>query len=52
MSNSWEVPDFDLITLPAKMYIDYVRVYQREGVGSEGTTCDPSGYPTADYINK
>ena len=33
------------------MYIDYVRVYQRDDV-SEGTSCDPSHHPTADYINR
>ena len=52
MSDSWEQPDFDEIQFPAKMYIDYVRVYQREDVGQHGITCDPPNYPTADYINK
>ena len=33
------------------MYVEYVRVYQREGV-KNGVTCDPTNYPTADYIQK
>ena len=33
------------------MYIDYIRVYQRDDV-DEGTTCDPSSHPTMDYISK
>jgi hypothetical protein len=36
---------------PSEMYIDYVRVYQREGI-SNGLTCDPPNRPTANYINK
>jgi hypothetical protein len=36
---------------PAKMYIDYVRVYQKDGL-QHGVGCDPSSRPTADYINK
>jgi hypothetical protein len=33
------------------MFIDYVRVYQRDGV-KNGVTCDPPSRPTADYIAK
>ncbi|KAJ7432331.1 glycoside hydrolase family 16 protein [Mycena latifolia] len=33
------------------MRVDYVRVYQREGV-ADGATCDPPKYPTAAYIEK
>ncbi|KAF7309839.1 Beta-glucan synthesis-associated [Mycena indigotica] len=51
MSPGFQAQDFQHMTFPNKMYIDYVRVYQREGV-SEGNTCNPSKYPTADYINK
>lgn len=32
------------------MFVDYVRVYQREGVTNTG--CNPKSYPTSDYINK
>lgn len=51
MSTSWEAPDFSELVFPSKMYIDYVRVYQREDVGQDGATCNPPGYPTTDYIN-
>ncbi|EJD00925.1 glycoside hydrolase family 16 protein [Fomitiporia mediterranea MF3/22] len=49
LSTSFTTVDLDKLVFPSKMYIDYVRVYQREGV-SEGVTCDPSHHPTADYI--
>ncbi|KAF8249852.1 beta-glucan synthesis-associated [Wilcoxina mikolae CBS 423.85] len=32
------------------MYIDYVRIYQKEG--EESITCDPPGYDTTEYIDK
>lgn len=32
------------------MYIDYVRVYQRDD--APGVGCSPEDYPTEDYINK
>ncbi|KAJ6557272.1 glycoside hydrolase family 16 protein [Mycena vulgaris] len=49
MSPSFQAQDFMHMTFPNQMLVDYVRVYQREGV-SEGATCNPSKYPTADYI--
>ena len=33
------------------MFVDYVRIYQREGVNN-GMTCDPPNRPTANYINQ
>lgn len=36
---------------PSKMYVDYIRVYQRSDV-SDGVGCNPSSRPTTDYINK
>ncbi|KAH9841904.1 glycoside hydrolase family 16 protein [Rhodofomes roseus] len=51
MSPSFQAQDWMHLEFPSKMYIDYVRVYQRSDV-SDGTTCDPPNYPTADYINK
>ena len=36
---------------PAKMYIDYIRIYQRSGL-SESIGCDPTSHPTTDYIKK
>lgn len=47
MSNGFQTVDFSHLTWPAKMLIDYVRVYQRSD-GRMG--CDPSDRPTADYI--
>lgn len=38
------------LQFPSQMYIDYVRVYQRDD--SPGTGCDPADHPTADYIAK
>ncbi|TDL19853.1 glycoside hydrolase family 16 protein [Rickenella mellea] len=51
MSTNFEAPDFNNLKFPAKMYIDYIRVYQRDDV-KDGTTCDPPNYPTSDYINR
>ncbi|KII86911.1 glycoside hydrolase family 16 protein [Plicaturopsis crispa FD-325 SS-3] len=50
LSPSFQAQDFKHLVFPSKMYIDYVRVYQREGV-KEGVTCNPSAHPTTDYIN-
>ena len=38
------------LVFPAKMYIDYIRVYQRDD--APGIGCSPDDYPTEDYINK
>jgi len=51
MSPSFEAQDFEHLVFPSHMYIDYIRVYQRPDV-KDGYTCDPSGYPTADYIQR
>ncbi|KAJ7712456.1 glycoside hydrolase family 16 protein [Mycena metata] len=50
MSPGFQHQDFMHMTFPNKMYIDYVRVYQREDVAN-GVGCNPPNYPTADYIN-
>ena len=45
--------DFQHLTFPVSMYIDYVRVYQRDELISESSySCDPSSRPTASYIKK
>ncbi|KAJ7778805.1 glycoside hydrolase family 16 protein [Mycena maculata] len=49
MSPSFQHQDFQHMVFPAQMMIDYVRVYQLPGT-SNGLTCDPPNYPTADYI--
>lgn len=53
MSNSFAAIDLKQIAsiLPAKMRIDYVRIYQDEDKsGDDFMTCDPPGYPTTEYI--
>ncbi|KAG1715715.1 hypothetical protein ID866_1431 [Astraeus odoratus] len=50
MAPSFQEQDFMHLEFPSTMYVDYVRVYQREGV-QDGIGCDPPNYPTADYIN-
>ena len=47
----FQAQDWMHLEFPSKMYIDYVRVYQQDGV-TDGTTCDPSSYPTTNYINE
>jgi len=51
MSPSFQPQDWAALQFPSKMYIDYVRVYQRDGLGDDALSCDPPNYPTADYIN-
>ncbi|KAJ7684422.1 glycoside hydrolase family 16 protein [Mycena polygramma] len=51
MSPGFQHQDFKHMAFPAKMLIDYVRVYQPSGVNN-GMTCDPPDRPTADYIAK
>ncbi|KAH7885230.1 glycoside hydrolase family 16 protein [Phlebopus sp. FC_14] len=50
LSPSFQQQDFMHLQFPSSMYIDYVRVYQREGLVNS-LTCDPPNYPTAKYIN-
>jgi len=51
LAPGFQKQDFKHLQFPSKMYVDYVRVYQREGV-KNGLTCDPPSHPTSDYINK
>ena len=51
MAYNFQKPDFKHLTFPAKMLVDYVRVYQRPGV-KDGLTCDPPNRPTAKYIKE
>ncbi|KAG4430347.1 hypothetical protein IFR05_014166 [Cadophora sp. M221] len=50
MSYSWSEIWMDKLKFPTVMHIDYVRLYQKRG--QESVTCDPSGYPTTEYIAK
>lgn len=49
LSNSWAYIDWNALHWPSIMRIDYVRIYQP--AGSQSITCDPTDYPTYDYIN-
>lgn len=48
-SGSFQTVDLSTLTFPNEMHVDYVRVYQREGETNVG--CNPTNYPTTDYIN-
>ncbi|PQE29101.1 glycoside hydrolase family 16 protein [Rutstroemia sp. NJR-2017a BBW] len=47
-SSAWGEILMGDLRFPTTMYVDYVRIYQREG--QEMLTCDPPGYPTTQYI--
>lgn len=49
MSNNFQLVDFNHMTWPNRMLVDYIRVYQRPD-GMIG--CDPKERPTADYIKR
>lgn len=48
VAENWQNITLSTMIFPAEMKFDYVRVYQRKGQTNVG--CDPSNYPTADYI--
>ncbi|PLW33067.1 hypothetical protein PCANC_22998 [Puccinia coronata f. sp. avenae] len=50
ISNKFQTVEWDKLQFPAKMYVDYVRIYQREGHNNIG--CSPKDRPTEDYINR
>lgn len=41
---------FDEIAFPARMLVDYVRVYQKKGEKPR-ISCDPTDHPTANRIS-
>lgn len=49
MSTSFAIVDFEHLTFPNHLRVDYVRVYQDPNNINIG--CDPEDFPTADYIN-
>ncbi|KAJ7578273.1 glycoside hydrolase family 16 protein [Mycena floridula] len=52
MSPSFQPQDYKHLVFPSTMYVDYVRIYQRDTVKlHDGLNCSPSKRPTADYIN-
>lgn len=50
ISDGFQKVDFGTLPLPAKMSVDYVRVYQRDGQ-PDRISCDPPDHPTAHYIH-
>ncbi|KAJ7932557.1 beta-glucan synthesis-associated protein-domain-containing protein [Mycena leptocephala] len=50
MSLNFGAVDFDHLTFPAVMRVDYIRVYQPKDAINIG--CDPVDYPTQAYINE
>lgn len=50
ISNKFQIVEWEKLNFPAKMYIDYVRIYQKEGKTNVG--CSPKDRPTEDYINR
>lgn len=51
LSPSFQKQDWKHLVFPSQMFVDYVRVYQREDV-TGGVTCSPESHPTAAYIQK
>ncbi|KIK62288.1 glycoside hydrolase family 16 protein [Collybiopsis luxurians FD-317 M1] len=49
MSENFGTVDFEHLTFPNHLRVDYVRVYQDPQNINIG--CDPTDFPTADYIN-
>lgn len=50
LSENFGVIDFEHLTFPAVMRIDWIRVYQRSDSINIG--CDPKDFPTEAYINE
>jgi len=50
ISPSFQEPDFEDLTFPTTMRIDWIRVYQPKNAYNVG--CDPKDFPTAAYINE
>ncbi|GAA5875633.1 hypothetical protein JCM1840_003160 [Sporobolomyces johnsonii] len=49
ISKAFQTPQWNLLTFPATLRFDYIRVYQK---GTPNLGCDPPDYPTSDYINR
>ncbi|GLB37064.1 putative beta-glucan synthesis-associated protein (SKN1) [Lyophyllum shimeji] len=49
MSENFGKVDFEHLTFPTKMSVDYIRVYQPHDAINTG--CNPPDFPTEDYIN-
>ncbi|RDB17955.1 Beta-glucan synthesis-associated protein SKN1 [Hypsizygus marmoreus] len=51
LAPGFQKQDYKHLKFPSTMYIDYVRIYQRQGT-KNGITCNPPSRPTTDYINR
>lgn len=49
MSNGFQTIRWPSITFPARLRVDYARLYQQDGQ-PDRISCDPPDHPTADYI--
>ncbi|EJC99060.1 beta-glucan synthesis-associated protein [Fomitiporia mediterranea MF3/22] len=50
ISEQFGFVDFEHLTFPTSMRVDYIRVYQRPDEKNVG--CDPPDFPTAEYIQQ
>lgn len=50
ISENFGVIDFEHLTFPTTMRVDWIRVYQRSDSINIG--CDPKDFPTQAYINE
>merc|ERR1711871_961895 len=45
---SWGAPNIESMRFPVALEVDWIRVYQPEGVNK--TSCDPPDAPTKEYV--
>lgn len=50
LSSGFGWVSWDKLTFPAKLKVDYLRLYQAPG--KENVGCDPKSHPTKDYIDR
>jgi hypothetical protein len=50
MSTNFGTVDLEHLPFPVTMKVDWIRVYQP--VDAQNYGCEPSDFPTQDYINK
>lgn len=48
ISNKFQTVEWDKLQFPARMYVDYVRIYQREGHTNIG--CSPKGHSLSTFF--
>lgn len=51
ISDGFQKVDFANLPLPAKLSVDYIRVYQRDDQ-PDRISCDPPDHPTSKYIHQ